>query len=73
MRNRIPQFATLVHPLQELLVQALAQCKRKTSRVAAKASLKDLWTEAHATAFHNIKEGVANAVKLAHIRDDAML
>jgi hypothetical protein len=73
VRNRIPQFATLVHPLQELLVQALAQCKRKTSRVAAKASLKDLWTEAHASAFHKIKEGVANAVKLAHIRDDATL
>jgi hypothetical protein len=72
VRNRIPQFSTLVHPLQDLLVQTLAHCKRKTSRVAAKALLKDLWTEEHATAFQNIKEGVANAVKLAHIRDGTM-
>ena len=73
VRNRIPQFATLVTPLQDLLVQALSTCKRKTSRVATKALLKDVWTDLHDKAFTNIKEGVANAVKLAHVRDDATL
>ena len=54
-------------------MQALSTCKRKTSRVAAKALLKDVWTEVHDEAFAQIKEGVANAVKLAHVRDDATL
>ena len=73
VRGRIPQFAELVTPLQELLVQCLAKCKRKTTRVAAKALLKDEWTEIHAKSFQAIKDGVANAVKLAHVRDDATL
>ena len=41
--------------------------------MASRASLKDVWTNNHAKAFHDIKEGVANAVKLAHVRDEATL
>ena len=35
--------------------------------------LNDVWTDLHDKAFTDIKEGVANAVKLAHVRDDATL
>jgi transposase InsO family protein len=73
VRNRIPQFAKLVTPLQELLVKLLATCKRKTTRVASKALLKDDWTAIHTTAFNDLKESIANAVKLAHVRDEATL
>ena len=73
VRGRISKFAELVTPLQELLVKCLATCKRKTTRVAAKALLRDEWTETHAKSFRTIKEVVANAVKLAHVRDDATL
>ena len=41
--------------------------------MASKASLQGVWTDTHAKAFHDIKEGVANAVKLAHVRDVATL
>ena len=71
VRGRIPRFAELVTPSQEFLVKCLAKCKRMTSRVAAKALLQDDWTNIHAESFRAIKDGVTNAVKLAHVRDDA--
>ena len=43
------------------------------TRVAVKALLRDEWTEIHAKSFRAIKDGVANAVKLAHVRDEATL
>ena len=54
-------------------MKCLATRKRKTTRVTAKALLRDEWTETHAKSFRAIKDGVANAVKLAHVRDDATL
>ena len=73
VRGRIPRFSELATPLQEFLVKSLAKCKRKTSRVAAKTLLRDDWTTVHDESFRAIKDGVTNAVKLAHVREDATL
>ena len=41
--------------------------------MAAKALLKDDWTALHDESFRAIKKGVTNAVKLAHVREEATL
>ena len=66
VRNRIPQFATLVTPLQDV------QKKNYTGGFESFVK-KRLDSHSHAKAFNEIKEGVANAVKLAHVRDEATL
>ncbi len=73
VRDSIPNYALIVSPLQELLKKVLADCSRKTTRVACKKSLGEHWTAVEAGAFENIKAAVARAVTLAHLRDESMV
>jgi len=73
VRDSIPNYALIVSPIQELLKKVLADCSRKTTRVACKKSLGEHWTAVEAGAFENIKAAVARAVTLAHLRDDSMV
>ena len=42
VRDFIPNFAAIVAPLQRVLKEALARCKRKTTRVAVKQDISEL-------------------------------
>jgi hypothetical protein len=71
VRGKIPAYAELVAPLQQLLTAALAGSKKRNARAAARIALRDAgWGEAHAAAFEAIKAALAQAVTLAHLRDD---
>ena len=73
MRDSIPNYGIIVSLLQEFLKKVLADCSRKTTRVACKKSLGEQWTAVEAEAFEKIKAAVARAVTLAHLRDDSMV
>ena len=73
VRDSIPNYAVVVAPLQELLKIVLAECSRKTTRVACKKVLGERWTTREAAAFVDIKAAVRKAVTLAHLKDDAMV
>ena len=70
VRDSIPNYAVIVFTLQDLLKAVLAECSRKTTRVASKKCLGDKWTEVEAAAFKNIKVAVERAVKLAHLKEE---
>ena len=63
----------MVSPLQELLKIVLAECSRKTTRVACKKILGERWTARDAAAFVDIKDAVKKAVTLAHLKEYAMV
>ena len=73
VRDSIPNYAVVVAPLQDLLKTVLAECSRKTTRVACKKILGERWTTREAAAFVDIKAAVQKAVTLAHLKDDAMV
>ncbi len=73
VRDSIPNYAVVVAPLQDLLKTVLAECSRKTTRVACKKILGERWTTREAAAFVDIKAAVKKAVTLAHLRDDTMV
>ena len=74
VRTKIPAYAHLVAPLQELLTAALANSKKRNARAAAKIKLAEVgWTCIHDDAYEAVKRALADAVTLAHLRDDTVV
>ena len=69
IRDCVPNFASTVAPLQQILKEALSDCKRKTTRVVAKKDIGDRWMESQAEVFIAIKAAVAQVVVLAHLQE----
>ena len=71
VRGKIPAYAELVAPLQQLLQRAMQGEKKRTAKAAAKIALVEVgWSEQHRSCFDAIKHALANAVTLAHLDDD---
>ena len=67
IRGRIPEYARIVGPLQDLLQTALAGKKRRTKRIAAGVRLRDIgWGPVHEASFRQVRAAIAEAVTVAH-------
>ena len=74
VRGKLPCFATLVEPLQQLLTKALATRKSKKSQSICKVLLSSVgWGPIHDKAFETLKAAIANTVRLAHLDDDKVV
>lgn len=70
VRDKLPRFAEIVEPLQTLLVNSTAHCKKRSKAATAGVRLKGAgWGEAHSAAWCALKDALAHAVRLAHPKD----
>lgn len=73
MRNSIPEYATTIAPLHEIMELCYRKAKKRTKRAVRKISLSGLWGRDHDCAFQQIKNSIAQSVKLAHPKRDSDL
>ena len=72
IRGKLPRYAKLIEPLQTLLTAAMSKAKSKKSRAVARVPLSE-WADMHEEAFANIKQAIAEAVKLTHPQADYVM
>ena len=74
VRGKIPLFANLVEPLQQILTTALATRKSKKTQSVSKVLLSFCgWGEKHTVAFEALKKAIAHSVRLAHLDDNKVV
>ena len=67
VKSTIPNFTSLIMPLQELLEKAYASSGKRTKRKVSRVCLQTLgWNDYHAQAFQACKDALAKRVTLAH-------
>lgn len=64
MRTSIPNYATAIHPLHELMESIYKSTGKRTKRSVSKTSLSGLWGENHDRAFAQIKKQIAHSTTL---------
>ena len=70
LRDKIPDFATVALPLQNMLNTCLAGSKRTKAVASGLKLAAHGWTPGHAAQFDRLKQAIAAAVRLTHPRDD---
>ena len=73
MRTSIPAYAETIAPLHKLLEDAYKQAGKRTKAAVRKITIADSWGTEHDAAFSNIKNQLAAAVKLAHVKEEHRL
>ena len=73
MRTSLPNYAAVIAPLHDLLEQVYAKTGKRTKTAIRKQTLDNLWGREHDEAFHNIKQQLAAAVKLAHVKENYLI
>ena len=71
MSRSIPEYNTLIEPLQRIYELAMKDQPKRTRTVARGINLlKHGWSSTHALSFERMKVGVANSVQLSYPRQD---
>ena len=74
VRGKIPNYATIVAPLQQLLQTALKGLRKRNKESARRVTLVSVgWGDEHSKCFSDIKTALTDAVRLAHPREDYVL
>jgi hypothetical protein len=66
MSRHVPGYAGRVYPLNTLYEQLMSKMPKRTRGFAAKVTVGDKWTQEHMASFHDVKQGIARATRLAY-------
>ena len=69
IRSSIPEYATEVAPLQELMGEVMRSTGSAKSFKLKSVQLKEIWKEEHSRCFERMKHIIAYSVRVAHEKD----
>ena len=73
MRSAIPDYSRVVSPLHNLMEQCYSRSGKRTKRSVCNIALSGQWGADYTSSFNQIREHLANALKLAHPKPDHFL
>ena len=66
MRSAIPQYTTIVQPLQDLMEHVYTTAGGRTKNAVSKVALRGDWSSSHEDSFAKLQQALIHAVTLAH-------
>ena len=73
MPNAIPDYSRVISPLHSVMEQCYSHSGRRKKRSVRNIALSGQWGPAHTSAFNQIREHLANALKLAYPKSGHLL
>lgn len=70
MRTSIPDYSKVVAPLHNLMENLYFKVGKRTKKAICNLSLSGLWGATHTSAFNQIRDHLAQGLKLAHPKAD---